>query len=386
MTPSPEAVEIEKALKMEDGVFVEYIWARRVLADEVLRLRTLLSSPSEGEVEEALAAVDADGPHKPLTVGMYRVLAAALRSTQAELKMASEIDKQKFVLLARAEAAERDRDGYAMKLTKALNECGRLSSELGEMQGKYEAAHWPGIVEGWKERTEAAERECQEQARLNGMGAERELALRSKLEAAESRLASAERIVECARKMAKHLEDLDAAQPAPEGGESMSELDRLRADAACKFVDDANGDERVSLNLYYSEGLVLAYRSLRSALAAEKEAREKAEAENKHLRGAVIYPVPDAKRAIEQSLLLLQRVSAAECRRSAAESKLSAVEDREKRTREAMEKAILRGLSWTPAKDFESYSEGWTRTECYLQAYRAAWHEIKDAALSPEPK
>jgi hypothetical protein len=32
-----------------------------------------------------------------------------------------------------------------------------LSRKLGELQGKYEAAHWPGIVEGWKERTEAAE-------------------------------------------------------------------------------------------------------------------------------------------------------------------------------------------------------------------------------------
>ena len=52
-----------------------------------------------------------------------------------------------------------------------------------------------------------------------------------------------------------------------------------------------------------------------------------------------------------------------------------------------LEKVLLRGLSWTPARSFEADSEGWTRTECYLHAYRAAWNEVKDvlSALAPSP-
>lgn len=32
-----------------------------------------------------------------------------------------------------------------------------LSVQLGTLQGKYDSAHWPGIVDGWKERAEKAE-------------------------------------------------------------------------------------------------------------------------------------------------------------------------------------------------------------------------------------
>ncbi|WP_341702563.1 hypothetical protein [Ferrovibrio sp.] len=57
-------------------------------------------------------------------------------------------------------------------------------------------------------RAEAAEAECLEQARLNGMGAERELALRTRVEALE-----AERIAQRERFIAAERED---TLPTPE--------------------------------------------------------------------------------------------------------------------------------------------------------------------------
>lgn len=39
----------------------------------------------------------------------------------------------------------------------ALREVVKHARELGEMQGKYEAAHWPGVVDDWRAKAEAAE-------------------------------------------------------------------------------------------------------------------------------------------------------------------------------------------------------------------------------------
>lgn len=44
------------------------------------------TSPSPEAVREAYAAVDADGPHKPLTVGMFRVLVQHSRALESRVK------------------------------------------------------------------------------------------------------------------------------------------------------------------------------------------------------------------------------------------------------------------------------------------------------------
>jgi len=47
------------------------------------------------------------------------------------------------------------------RLTEERDEAIKLMTQyardLGEMEGRYKAAHWPGIVDGWQARAEAAE-------------------------------------------------------------------------------------------------------------------------------------------------------------------------------------------------------------------------------------
>ena len=145
------------------------------------------------------------------------------------LAAADEIER----LAARLEAAEKERDWHAERCEDAMNECARLRNKVEQME-KQEPARlvtptayrcryrgavmWqygelteetarlakehnhevqplyalpgahpaPSVPDGWlRAIDEAAESECLEQARLNGMGSEREAALMAKLEAAE---------------------------------------------------------------------------------------------------------------------------------------------------------------------------------------------------------
>ena len=145
------------------------------------------------------------------------------------LAAAEEIER----LAARLEAAEKERDWHAERCEDAMNECARLRNKVEQME-KQEPARlvtptayrwryrgaikWqygelteetvrlakehnhevqplyalpgahpaPSVPDGWlRAIDEAAESECLEQARLNGMGSEREAALMAKLEAAE---------------------------------------------------------------------------------------------------------------------------------------------------------------------------------------------------------
>lgn len=69
------------------------------------------------------------------------------------------------------------------------------------------------VIEELLNRLEAAESECLEQARLNGMGGEREAALLAKLEAAEKDIAIKEEVIDSLAAVVKRLNaQCDAAE------------------------------------------------------------------------------------------------------------------------------------------------------------------------------
>ena len=80
-------------------------------------------------------------------------------------------------------------------------------------------------------RLEAAESECLEQARLNGMGGEREAALMAKLEAAEKDIAIKEEVIDSLAAVVKRLDaQCDAAE------RERDECNRRRLEAADHFA------------------------------------------------------------------------------------------------------------------------------------------------------
>ena len=81
------------------------------------------------------------------------------------------------------------------------------------------------------DRLEAAESECLEQARLNGMGGEREAALMAKLEAAEKDIAVKEEVIDSLAAVVKRLDaQCDAAE------RERDECNRRRLEAADHFA------------------------------------------------------------------------------------------------------------------------------------------------------
>ena len=101
------------------------------------------------------------------------------------------------------------------------------------------------VVHALLDRLEAAESECLEQARLNGMGAEREAALLAKLEAAEKDIAIKEEVIDSLAAVIKRLDaQCDAAEKSDAESIAMyrkarDERDALRAENAA-LVDDMN--------------------------------------------------------------------------------------------------------------------------------------------------
>jgi len=81
------------------------------------------------------------------------------------------------------------------------------------------------------DRLEATESECLEQARLNGMGSEREAALMAKLEAAEKDIAVKEEVIDSLAAVVKRLDaQCDAAE------RERDECNRRRLEAAGHFA------------------------------------------------------------------------------------------------------------------------------------------------------
>ncbi len=86
-------------------------------------------------------------------------------------------------LIDRLEAAEKERDELRNEIA-----CVKEVEFPRKVQAVADA--WKGKCERLEAQCDAAEAEALEQARLNGMGAERELALMAKLEAAEKEIAA----------------------------------------------------------------------------------------------------------------------------------------------------------------------------------------------------
>ena len=87
------------------------------------------------------------------------------------------------------------------------------------------------VVHALLDRLEAAESECLEQARLNGMGSEREAALMAKLEAAEKDIAVKEEVIDSLAAVVKRLDaQCDAAE------RERDECNRRRLEAADHFA------------------------------------------------------------------------------------------------------------------------------------------------------
>lgn len=87
------------------------------------------------------------------------------------------------------------------------------------------------VVRAILDRLEEAESECLEQARLNGMGSEREAALMAKLEAAEKDAALKEKVIDSLAAVVKRLDaQCDAAE------RERDECNRRRLEAADHFA------------------------------------------------------------------------------------------------------------------------------------------------------
>lgn len=94
---------------------------------------------------------------------------------------------------ARLEARADNAEKAFVAAIKTMSEEAR---ERGGAEGRLDASEMADVVDGWKARAEAAEAENLEQARLLGMGAERELALLSRVERADAKLALARQALE----------------------------------------------------------------------------------------------------------------------------------------------------------------------------------------------
>jgi hypothetical protein len=116
-----------------------------------------------------------------------------------------------------AERAEQERD-------EALRECARWASEAGEAKGRLEMSEAAGIVDGWRERAEAAESELQR------VKAERDKArrvaehLRTRAQAAEARSTRPEGLLEEA---VKGLEEIVNSTPATQETSLAAEMGEI---------------------------------------------------------------------------------------------------------------------------------------------------------------
>ena len=190
-------------------------------------------------------------------------------------------------------------------------------------------------LEAESSRADRAEAECQEQARLNGMGAERELALRAKLEAAES----------------SHVQAVKERDEAMKWGNCQHGISRQFKCADCH--DPKAEVLSLKVNIENAESRLASARKRIAELEAELAARV-----------------------------------------AALESKLSAVEDREKRMREALAQNETARMCAESARELyerkcEVFREALTRIAnppgtVLLVADFAV--ETARAALSPEPK
>lgn len=117
-----------------------------------------------------------------LVVGKLRALAEDCRETDG-WEDATETCDEAAALIER----------QAAEVAAAVAECSKWARLAGEAEGKLKASEMAGVVEGWQERCFKAEAqlaeaqsECLEQARLVGMGAEREARLMAQLAAARA--------------------------------------------------------------------------------------------------------------------------------------------------------------------------------------------------------
>ena len=109
------------------------------------------------------------------------------------------------------------------------------------------------------DRLEAAESEGLEQARLNGMGSEREAALMAKLEAAEKDIAIKEEVIDSLATVIKRLDaQCDAAEKSDAESLAMYRKARDERDALRAALTDLLNDleERAPLNIEKSPRVV----------------------------------------------------------------------------------------------------------------------------------
>ena len=105
-------------------------------------------------------------------------------------------------ILAALTTAERDRDAAI----KSASDGWRAA---GEAKGKLEVSETAGVVEGWRQRAEAAERERDENAQLWSAAEDRLLTLRAHYDELQLLCAQAQRRAEEAERLAeKRLEEL----------------------------------------------------------------------------------------------------------------------------------------------------------------------------------
>lgn len=79
----------------------------------------------------------------------------------SRVQMMREREEAASALEAQAEEIGRLKDERAF----AIREMSKWASACGEAEGRLKASEWPGVVDGWKERAEAAERERAEEWR-----------------------------------------------------------------------------------------------------------------------------------------------------------------------------------------------------------------------------
>ena len=104
-------------------------------------------------------------------------------------------------------------------------------SKMNARDPEFASSVTPLAVLELLDRLEAAESECLEQARLNGMGSEREAALMAKLEAAEKDIAVKEEVIDSLAAVVKRLDaQCDAAE------RERDECNRRRLEAADHFA------------------------------------------------------------------------------------------------------------------------------------------------------